>query len=179
MLAKLFSFRGRLTRLEFLGWSVAAILLLVVTAVVLVAASVVGAKDLRAGAGAGVLGLIIGLGMAVAYIWCGLALAAKRIRDIGWSPLIVITSLILFEIVDIVMLTRLIPVRYLWPLDQHTIVGGVVNLAYFGALLFWPSQDTDASPAEPSARTAPGSPRPSIPMPSARAPRREFGLRTR
>jgi uncharacterized membrane protein YhaH (DUF805 family) len=179
VLAKLFSFRGRLTRLEFLGWSVAAILLLVVITVVLVAASVIGAKELGAGVGAGALGLIMGLAMAIAYIWCGLALAAKRIRDIGWSPLIVITSLILFEIIDMVILTRLIPVRYLWPLDQHTIVGGVVNLAYLGALLFWPSQDTDASPAEPSARTAPSAPRPSMPMPSARAPRREFGLRTR
>ena len=86
MLAKLFSFRGRLTRLEFLGWSVAATLLLVVITVVLMAASVIGAKDLRAGVGAGVLGLIIALVMAVAYLWCGLALAAKRIRDIGWSP---------------------------------------------------------------------------------------------
>ena len=41
--------------------------------------------------GAGALGLIIGLGMGVAYLWCGLALAAKRIRDIGLSPLIVMT----------------------------------------------------------------------------------------
>ena len=63
--------------------------------------------------------------------------------------------------------------------DQYTIIGGAVNLVYLGALLLWPSQDTDASLAEPSARTAPSAPRPSIPVPSARAPRREFGLRTR
>jgi uncharacterized membrane protein YhaH (DUF805 family) len=179
VLAKLFSFRGQLTRLEFLGWSVAATLLLVVITVILMAASVIGAKELRAGVGAGMLGLIIALVMAVAYLWCGLALAAKRIRDIGLSPLIVMTSLFLFDIVDVLMLTRLIHARFFWPLDQYTIIGGAVNLAYLGALLLWPSQDADASPAEPSARTAPSAPRPSMPSPTARTPRREFGLRTR
>jgi uncharacterized membrane protein YhaH (DUF805 family) len=179
VLAKLFSFRGRLSRLEFIGWSFAASLLLVVITVALMAASVIGAKELSAGVGAGVLGLLIALAMGVAYLWCGLALAAKRIRDIGWSPLIVMASLFLFDIVDVLMLTRLIHARFFWPLDQYTIIGGAVNLVYLGTLLLWPSQDADASPAEPAARTAPSAPRSSMPMPSARAPRREFGLRTR
>ena len=82
MLAKLFSFRGRLTRLEFLGWSFAGGAILIVAAVLFMVLGVVDGRMHPA-----VTGLIAIVAVFVAAIWCGLALQVKRIRDMGFSPL--------------------------------------------------------------------------------------------
>jgi len=180
MLAKLFSFKGRLARLEFLGWSFAAIVAIWLTATFLVATAIVDFKN-SGGLGTIAIVFLIGLAMCVALIWSGLALAVKRIRDIGYSPLLVIGALILYDIVDMAVLTYFIPMRAFWPFQQYTIIGGTVHLVYFAALLLLPSEGADVT-AEPSSSDPPSravaapAPRPS--MASAGGPRRHFGLRT-
>ncbi len=181
MLAKLFSFRGRLSRLEFLGWSVAAIIAIWLTTTFLVATAIIEFKGSGGGLGTVAIVLLIGLAMCVALIWSGLALSAKRIRDIGYSPLLVLGALFAYDIVDALVLTYFIPVRAFRPFEQYTIVGGVVNLVYFAALLLLPSEGAN-TPLEPassdvsSRAAAPPPPRPS--MAQAGGPRRHFGLRT-
>lgn len=180
MIDVLFSFRGRLRRLQFVGWWLATIVLGIVAILALIILGVASVKTMSWGLGAGLAAVLAILGIAVLYIWIGLALAAKRIRDIGWSPLLVIGGLILFTIVDMLVLTRLLgvfPNKY----GNQTAIGFLVNLAYMGVLLFWPSaSDGDESePAEPL-REAPvvaAAPRPV--MRQVGGPRREFGLRTR
>jgi len=181
MLAKLFSFKGRLSRLEFLGWSFAAIVAIWLTATFLVAAALFDFKN-SGGLGTIAIVLLIGLAVCVALIWSGLALAVKRIRDIGYSPVLVIGALILYDIVDVLVLRYFIPVRAFSPFQQYTIVGGVVHLVYFAALLVLPSEAADDAP-EPSSSDPPSRavaappPRPSM-APAGGGPRRHFGLRT-
>jgi uncharacterized membrane protein YhaH (DUF805 family) len=188
LLEKLFSFRGRLARLEFLGWSLAAGVLLVVMAMVLVTAGIYSSSP-------GLAAIVIGLVMAVVYFWMSFALQAKRIRDIGLSPLMVIVGLMLFSMFDAAVLSRIIHFK-LWSLGPNTGIGGLVNLAYLGMLLFWPGESGNRSlrglwPDEPDP-APPVIARPSVaasssPQPARLqqavsrpgAPRREFGLRTR
>jgi uncharacterized membrane protein YhaH (DUF805 family) len=180
MLAKLFSFKGRLARLEFLGWSFAAIIAIWLTTTFLVATAIIQFKAAGGGLGTIAIVLLIGLAMCVALIWSGLALAVKRIRDIGYSPLLVIGALFLYNIVDALVLTYLIPMRAFWPFEQYTIIGGLVNLVYGAALLLLPSEGADVTPESssdaPPRAAAPSPPRPS--MAQAGGPRRHFGLRT-
>jgi hypothetical protein len=70
-----------------------------------------------------------------------------RIRDIGWDPVCVIPGWIAVAIIDGLVAGK-IPAIALG--GQHgTIVGALVNLALFLALLFWPSSEHDNS-ATPS-----------------------------
>jgi hypothetical protein len=133
--------------------------------------------------------------MGVAYFWMSFALQAKRIRDIGLSPLMVIVGLMLFSMFDAAVLSRIIHFK-LWSLGPNTGIGGLVNLAYLGMLLFWPGESGDGRlrglwPDEPDP-APPAIARPSVaasssPQPARLqqavsrpgAPRREFGLRTR
>jgi uncharacterized membrane protein YhaH (DUF805 family) len=192
MLDKLFSFRGRLNRVEFFCWSLAAGVIFIVMAVVLVVA---GVRGLSTGSSPGVTGLLLIVAMAIAYFWCGFALQAKRIRDIGLSPVMVIVGLMLFSMFDAAVLSRIFHFK-LWSLSPNTGIAGLVNLAYIGMLFFWPGQIQerrlrDLWPDEPDPA------RPVVAQPSAAPPpslqparlqqaitrpngaRREFGLRTR
>jgi uncharacterized membrane protein YhaH (DUF805 family) len=192
MLDKLFSFRGRLNRVEFFCWSLAAGVIFIVMAVVLVVA---GVRGLSTGSSPGVTGLLLIVAMAIAYFWCGFALQAKRIRDIGLSPVMVIVGLMLFSMFDAAVLSRIFHFK-LWSLSPNTGIAGLVNLAYIGMLFFWPGQIQDGRlrdlwPDEPDPA------RPVVAQPSAAPPpslqparlqqaitrpngaRREFGLRTR
>jgi uncharacterized membrane protein YhaH (DUF805 family) len=182
MLAKLFSFKGRLTRLEFLGWSVAAIVAIWLTTTFLVATAIIQFKAAGGGLGTILIVLLTGLAMCVALIWSGLALAVKRIRDTGYSPLLVIGALILYDIVDVLVLTYFIPMRAFRPFDQYTIVGGIVHLVYFAALVLLPSEGADApepSSSDPPSRSrAAAAPPPRPSRSPAGGPRRHFGLRT-
>jgi uncharacterized membrane protein YhaH (DUF805 family) len=180
---KLFSFKGRLGRLAFLGWTIASIGILALATVVFVVAGVVGGQTLHVRAAPQLTGLMVGLLMTIPYFWVAFALHAKRIRDIGCSPLIVIGALIAFNLIDMTLLTRFM--QSVQPFVHQTMIGGLVNLAYFGALLFWPGQTRDARPPEETSLDALIAPRPSMPQSvllrhvPQDAPRREFGLRTR
>ena len=71
-------------------------------------------------------------------------LQAMRIRDIGWDPVCVIPGWIAAAIVDGMIAGRFPS----WAIGQGhhgTMVGALINLGLFGALLFWPSGDYDES----------------------------------
>jgi uncharacterized membrane protein YhaH (DUF805 family) len=185
VLEKLFSFRGRLSRLAFLGWTAASIALLVLMIVVLMMVGVVGGQTLHVAVAPQLTSLVVGLLMAIQYVWVALALQAKRIRDIGLSPLIVIGTLVAFSIVDSTLLTRLVPAPPIHLFGPQTMIGALVNVAYLCALLFWPGQTKNPERLEETSRDAMIAPRPSMPqnVPLRDAPRatarREFGLRSR
>jgi amino acid transporter len=84
---------------------------------------------------------------AILFIWLSFTLHSMRIRDIGWDPVCVIPGWIVVAIIDGLVASK-IPAIALG--GQHgTIVGALVNLALFLALLFWPSSEHDDS-ATPS-----------------------------
>ena len=80
---------------------------------------------------------------AILFIWLSFTLHSMRIRDIGWDPVCVIPGWIAVAIIDGLVAGK-IPAIALG--GQHgTIVGALVNLALFLALLFWPSTEHDNS----------------------------------
>jgi uncharacterized membrane protein YhaH (DUF805 family) len=63
-------------------------------------------------------------------------LPAMRVRDIGWDPVCVLGGWIAIIAIDAIVATKL-PALSL-PVGA---VSGLVNLAMFGVLYFWPSSD--------------------------------------
>ena len=79
---------------------------------------------------------------AVVFSWMTFTLQSMRIRDIGWDPVCVIPAWIAILIIDKLVAGKI----QTWSLghDHHgTIVGALVNLALFLALLFWPGSDRE------------------------------------
>jgi uncharacterized membrane protein YhaH (DUF805 family) len=140
MLATLFGFQGRLGRLPYLGWSVAAMFLLiaVVAFFLIVGIGLAGATSAY-GAGPKILGGLMALTSMVVGAWTTLALSAKRIRDTGFAPLPVIIGFVLLSLVDALILTRLTGVRFFWPFAQYTPLGGLAGIAGTVFLFCWPS----------------------------------------
>jgi uncharacterized membrane protein YhaH (DUF805 family) len=144
MFSMLFSFRGRIARLAYLGWSIAAFaLVFAIGAAFLLLGAGLAAAGL-AGAGPRIVGLAMGSTMAAVAMWSGLALATRRVRDAGFDPVVIIGFAMTATIVDAVGLTRLTEVRFFWPLDQQTPVGALAAISYFLFVLLWPSA-TDES----------------------------------
>ena len=85
---------------------------------------------------------------AILFIWLSLTLQSMRIRDIGWDPVCVIPGWIAVAIIDGLVASK-IPAMALGHQQPGTIVGALVNLALFLALLFWPSCEHDNSAATP------------------------------
>jgi uncharacterized membrane protein YhaH (DUF805 family) len=186
VLAKLFSFRGRLTRLEFLGWSFAAVFIFTIGAVLIMTLGVIDGRM-----NAAVTGIIVVLAVLIAAVWSGLALQVKRVRDMGFSPLLVIGGLFAFEFIDTLVLRHFVHLSF-FPLSLHSAVGELAQLAFIGVLLFWPSASGDSRLYDEPDDVAPvaaqaSTPRPSMAPQTMAGPslaqpggaRREFGLRTR
>jgi uncharacterized membrane protein YhaH (DUF805 family) len=83
--------------------------------------------------------------MAWPLIWLGiiflissLSLQCMRIRDIGWDPVCVMPTWIAISIVDHLIATKFPALSY-DPLHTGTVVGGLLNIGMWLALLFWPS----------------------------------------
>jgi uncharacterized membrane protein YhaH (DUF805 family) len=129
--------------------------------------------------------LMIAVGIAAA--WAGLALQARRFRDIGWNPLYVMPPLLTIGVFD-ALVARMSPALSVGPMHQQTIVGLLVNLAAGGCLLFWPSH-TDEGDDDPISRVQPTMPdepaerepapvaRPAAPAWNAAPARAGFGRR--
>lgn len=81
-LRDLFSFKGTITRLPYVGRQIVGALLLVITMFVLATLSM-QAFEKRDGQGTGV-GIIIGMFVMITIIVAILAQITKRVRDIGW-----------------------------------------------------------------------------------------------
>ncbi|HXQ11453.1 MAG TPA: DUF805 domain-containing protein [Caulobacteraceae bacterium] len=152
MLAAVFSFRGRINRLQYFGGLVGLFLSFVVAGL----AAVLSIGDLRLveQEPTRVLPLLaIALIAVPLWIWVSLSLQARRIRDIGLNPLFVIPAYLLFEAIDQAIGTSMAgaPVASLTSvasmMPHHTVLQPVVDLAYSLALLFWPGRARDAPPA--------------------------------
>lgn len=63
------------------------------------------------------------------FLWFSFALQTKRIRDIGWNPLLVIPAWIVVDIVAV--------------LAGSPTFSGCINLTMVAVLLFWPSREPD------------------------------------
>jgi uncharacterized membrane protein YhaH (DUF805 family) len=71
-------------------------------------------------------------------------LAAMRIRDIGWDPVVVISAWVAVLVIDWMIASRM-PALAL--AQQHgTIIGGLINFGLMLALLFWPGAERAAAP---------------------------------
>jgi uncharacterized membrane protein YhaH (DUF805 family) len=143
MLGFLFGFNARLGRLHFFLATIA-------TAILMTVISFAIARHALQSAPKGMIPSLTSwqvITAAILFIWLSFTLHSMRIRDIGWDPVCVIPGWIAVAIIDGLVAGK-IPAIALG--GQHgTIVGALVNLALFLALLFWPSSEHDNS-ATPS-----------------------------
>ncbi|HEY2658881.1 MAG TPA: DUF805 domain-containing protein [Caulobacteraceae bacterium] len=141
MLEAVFSFQGRLNRLQYFLGCLALGMAIGVMAVVLILGFVHSAdpEALKQALLPLVLFVLVGLPL---FFWISFSLQARRIRDIGWNPLYVIPGWILVGVVDF-MLAKAIPALAIGKLHNQTVLGGLINLALSCALLFWPGRAED------------------------------------
>jgi uncharacterized membrane protein YhaH (DUF805 family) len=142
MLGFLFGFNARLGRLHFFLATIAAAVLMTAICAAIAGHAFQNAKGVIPSLSSWQI-----VAAAILFIWLSLTLQSMRIRDIGWDPVCVIPGWIAVAIIDGLVASK-IPAIALG--GQHgTIVGALVNLALFLALLFWPSSEHDDS-ATPS-----------------------------
>jgi uncharacterized membrane protein YhaH (DUF805 family) len=163
MLEALFSFRGRINRLQYFGWGLALAGAMAVLAIPLVVL-MIGAHV----AGAPAVGLIA-LIVAPPFLWASFALQAKRFRDIGWNPVYVIPAWIAIDAVDL-LVAKTAPMLAVGALHTHTLIGVLANLILGGSLLFWPGRADDGAPTVVDADwSRPPEPAPAV-RPTSSAP---------
>ena len=137
MLGFLFGFNARLGRLHFFLATIATAILMTVICFAI-------ARHALQNAPAAMIPSLTSwqvITAAILFIWLSFTLHSMRIRDIGWDPVCVIPGWIAVAIIDGLVAGK-IPAIALG--GQHgTIVGALVNLALFLALLFWPSSEHD------------------------------------
>lgn len=161
MLAAIFSFRGRLNRIQyFLGcWGLGAAL--VVLAVILLIGALSGRSPSQpqnmASLGLTALFCIVVLGPL--YLWVSLSLQARRFRDIGWEPTVVIPAWIGLDLLDRLAVWAAPPIA-VTPESGVSWLGLPLNLGLACCLLFWPGRaafdvaavfDDVPPPSQPSA----------------------------
>lgn len=168
MFEAVFSFRGRLNRLQYLASSMA------LGAVVTIAVVIIGVSAFAQFHGSGgppslaSLGpiLLIALLLVPPFFWVSFSLQARRFRDIGWNPVLVIPLWLGVLVIDQLLATA-VPAISL-PLVHRTIVGVVFNLAMGGSLLFWPGRGDDPAPPIFEPATSTWTPPPPEPAPAPR-----------
>jgi uncharacterized membrane protein YhaH (DUF805 family) len=139
MLGFLFGFNARLGRLHFFLATIASAVLMTVISIAIAGLAFQNAPK----------GMIPSLtswqviAAAVLFIWVNLTLQSMRIRDIGWDPVCVIPAWFAASIIDGLVAGKIPAIALGGQLG--TIVGALVNLALFLALLFWPSSEQDNS----------------------------------
>jgi uncharacterized membrane protein YhaH (DUF805 family) len=163
MIGALFGFQGRLARLAFLGWNLAAMALVAAIALAYLALGT-GLSGLLSGIrGAPTFfGAATGLTCAAAGIWMTLALTTKRVRDIGLAPLPLVVAATAVLMVDHYSLTRLTELRFFPPFANYTPLGGLLAFTWLVLLICWPgktmpeSDDSQARDRDPVPGTGPG-----------------------
>lgn len=149
------SLSGRTTRWEFfLGG-----LLMLALAVVPVGFGTMFFVACTVGNGAGTTaaGGLFGL-TAIAYLWVCLALHVRRIRDIGWDPLLVAAVWIGAEILDFAVAWRM-PHLALSDGSCTTGFSGVIQTGLVLCLLLWPSGEARPTRGAPPSASPPPRPR--------------------
>jgi uncharacterized membrane protein YhaH (DUF805 family) len=155
MLGFLFGFNARLGRMHYLLSTIG--LAFVMTAVCFaIAGHAVQSIPGRMTLSPGLMGWPT-IVAAVVFSWMTFTLQSMRVRDIGWDPVCVIPAWIAILIVDKLVAGK-IPAWSLRPEQHGTIVGGLINLALFLALMFWPSGDHEDSPTFGDTRRTPDEP---------------------
>jgi uncharacterized membrane protein YhaH (DUF805 family) len=169
MFEAVFSFRGRLNRLQYLASSMA------LGAVVTIAVVIIGVSAFAQFHGSGGPPSLAGLGpilliallLVPPFFWVSFSLQARRFRDIGWNPVLVIPLWLGVLVID-QLVAMAVPAISL-PLVHRTIVGVLFNLAMGGSLLFWPGHGDNPAPPmfEDPWTPAPPAPEPRPAMPQA------------
>jgi uncharacterized membrane protein YhaH (DUF805 family) len=133
MLHNILGFGGRLGRLEFFLSCVGLGFLVMLLILALLAGF---APHFGRGATSLPPGLMVARYVLVMpiYLWFGLALQAKRLRDMGWNPLYVIPG----SIAGSVILSLLSPF-----VPGLAVLNAVLSILMTLCLLFWPSQPAD------------------------------------
>ena len=185
MLNAIFVFNGKLGRVAFLGWMLAATLLVfTITFVFLMLGGVLAGFLSAYGSGPYILGTAMALTALVIGIWSALALQTKRIRDMGYRPLTWMLVVSIVMMIDQWALTPLTDVRFFPPFAQYTPLGGLTAAAYLILLMCWPTAmdaDPQAEPApQPQSAKRTVAPPPSpvlLANPTQAVGRIQFGLR--
>src|SRR5207247_582691 len=132
------------------------------------------------GGGPRILGFLMAVTATVIGIWSTLALQAKRLRDIGFSPLKWMIGVTALLMADQWLLTHVTDLRFFPPLSQYTPLGGLVCAAYMVVLLLWPSAEESAAiPGPPRKDPVPEPSSNRRAIPSQGSHRGQFGLRSR
>ena len=139
MLGFLFGFNARLGRLHFFLATIAAAVLMTAVCFAIAGHALQNARGVTPSLSSWQI-----IAAAILFIWLSLTLQSMRIRDIGWDPVCVIPGWIAVAIIDGLLASK-IPAIALGHQQPGTIVGALVNLALFLALLFWPSTEHDHS----------------------------------
>ncbi|WP_065750775.1 DUF805 domain-containing protein [Bradyrhizobium paxllaeri] len=155
MLGFLFGFNARIGRLHFFcSTLVVTIMMVVVYAAAIAYAFQTAPKGTVPSPTSGPI-----FAAAIFFAWLTVTLQSMRFRDIGWDPVCVMPAWIAVAIVDGLVATKF-PAMSLGH-ERCTMVGALVNLSLFLALLFCPSGADDSPAPTPDDRfRAPDPPSP-------------------
>jgi len=145
-------FDGRINRLGYLWRSIVAGIAIAVVAVGAAVVLVVGLQPRSITGDEGWLQWLT-TGLALLGLWIGLALATRRLRDIGLEPAHIVPIWVALWVVNKVLLA---PMTDLWPQRYGPVEAGWIALQWIAVipLLFWPSRASSAPAAyEPAAPT--------------------------
>jgi uncharacterized membrane protein YhaH (DUF805 family) len=141
MLAAIFSFRGRVNRIQYFLGSWGLGMAIVVLAVILFIGALGGRSPDQpqnmAGLGLTALFCIVFLGPI--YLWVSFSLQARRFRDIGWEPTVVIPAWIGLDLLDRLAVWAAPPIA-VTPESGVSWFGLLLSLGLGGCLLFWPGR---------------------------------------
>ena len=131
MVGTFFGFGGRIGRLQYFGYScVLGVGMVVIAAFAL--AGAVGHTTGKGDAAAAASSLLPLLIVLPVFLWSSLALQAKRIRDIGWNPAVVIPAWMTVSAVAAMLSV------FGGKGSGVSTLGGLINLGMSMVLLFWP-----------------------------------------
>jgi uncharacterized membrane protein YhaH (DUF805 family) len=143
MLAAVFSFRGRLNRIQyFLGsWGLGTAMVVLLVVLLASAGGMVGGGTPGPAAlvKLGVIALLALLVIVPIYFWISFSLQARRFRDIGWEPVFVIPAWIGAGIVDRLAVLGAPQIEVISG-SGISWLGLLLNLGLAGCLLFWPGK---------------------------------------
>jgi len=172
MLAVIFSFRGRINRLQYLlglaGLFFGSFVFCCIVGAVFLALGLA----VRRSVAMLIFGFFELLVLLPAIVWISFSLQARRFRDIGWEPIFVIPAWIIATAIDLAMAQINHRSGALPFFAGPTILGCLIDLVLTACLLFWPSKTYSADDfltTEPSAEPRPATSAWSTPPRSARS----------
>jgi uncharacterized membrane protein YhaH (DUF805 family) len=140
MLAAIFSFRGRLNRIQYFLGGCGLALALVALAVILFVGALSGRSSGRPDiASLGLTALFCLVVLVPLYAWISFSLQARRFRDIGWEPAFVIPAWIGLDVLDRILVMAA-PQFAVSAGAGVSLLGLLLNLGLGLCLLFWPGR---------------------------------------